>query len=65
MHSASGYLPKSYDPYPYLQGNEIADKLTRSGSVQRFVGPEHFLGVSRRNLRRKMKYRMQKQHLTL
>jgi len=27
-----------------LRGNEIADKPTRSGSVQRFVGPEPFLG---------------------
>jgi ribonuclease HI len=27
-----------------VRGNEIADKLARSGSVQRFVGPEPFLG---------------------
>jgi len=25
-------------------GNEIADKLVRDGSLQRFVGPEPFLG---------------------
>ena len=37
-------------------GNEIADKLTRDGSVQRFVGPEPFLGVSTQNIRRKMKF---------
>jgi len=45
--------------FPY----EIADKLARDGSVQRFVGPEPFLGVSRENIRRKMKSRMEKQHL--
>jgi ribonuclease HI len=27
-----------------VRGNKIADKLARSGSVQRFVGPEPFLG---------------------
>jgi ribonuclease HI len=27
-----------------VRGNEIADKLARSGSVQRFVRPEPFLG---------------------
>jgi len=38
-----------------VRGNEITDKLARSGSVQRFVGPEPFLGVSRQNIRRKIK----------
>jgi len=32
-----------------VRGNEIANKLARDGSVQRFVGPEPFLGVSRQN----------------
>jgi ribonuclease HI len=41
--------------YAEVQGNEIADKLKRDGSVQRFVGLEPFLGVSRQNIRRKMK----------
>ena len=27
-----------------VQGNEIADKLTRDGSVQNFVEPEQYLG---------------------
>jgi len=27
-----------------VRGNEIADKLTRSGFGQRFIGPEPFLG---------------------
>jgi len=46
-----------------VRGNEIADKLARSGSGQQFIGPEPFLGVSRQNIRRKMKRWMQRQHL--
>jgi hypothetical protein len=41
------------------------DRLPRDGSAQRFVGPEPFLGVSRQNIRRKMKRWMDKQHLAL
>jgi len=37
-----------------VKGNEIADKLARSDSGQRFIGPEPLLGVSRQNIRRKM-----------
>jgi hypothetical protein len=48
-----------------VRGNEIAGNLTRSGSVQRFVGPEPFLGFSRQTIRRKMKRWMEKQHLAL
>ena len=48
-----------------MSENEIADKLARSGSGQRFVGPEPFLGVSRQNIRRKMKCWMQRQNLAL
>jgi len=48
-----------------VRGNEITNKLARSGSVQQFVGPEPFLGVSRQNIRRKMKRWMEKQHLAL
>jgi len=48
-----------------VRGNEIADKLAGSGSSQRFVGPEPFLGVSRENIRRKMKRWIQRQHLAL
>ena len=47
------------------RGDEIADKLARDGSVQRFVGPEPFLGVSKQNIRRKMKRWMENQHLVL
>ena len=46
-------------------GNEVTDDFARSGSVQRFVGPEPFLGVSGSNIRRKMKRWMEKQHLVL
>jgi hypothetical protein len=48
-----------------VRGNEIADRLERSGSAQRLVGPEPFLGVSRQIIRRKMKCGMEKQHLAL
>jgi len=48
-----------------VRGNEIANRLTRSGSDQRFVGPEPFLGVSRQNIRRKLNCWMEKQHLSL
>ena len=48
-----------------VRGNEIADKLTRNGSVQHFVGPEPFLGGSRQKIRRKLKSWMGKQHLAL
>jgi hypothetical protein len=48
-----------------VRGNEIADMLARSGSVQRFVGPEPFLGVSSQNIRGKIKCWMEKQHLAL
>ena len=48
-----------------MQGNEIADRLARDDSVQRLVGLEAFLGVSRQNIQRKMKRWMEKQHLVL
>jgi hypothetical protein len=38
-----------------VRGNEIADKLARNGSGQRFIGPEPVLGFSRQNIRSKMK----------
>ena len=48
-----------------VRGNENADKFARSGPAQRFVGPESFLGVSRRNVRRNLNHWMEKQHLAL
>jgi hypothetical protein len=38
-----------------VRGNEVTDKLARDGFVQRFDGPELFLGVYRQNIRRKIK----------
>jgi hypothetical protein len=48
-----------------VRGNEIADKLARGGSAQRFVGPEPVLGVSRQNIKRKMKRWIENKHLAL
>jgi len=47
-----------------VRGNKITDKLTRDGSVQKFVGPELSLGVSRQNVRRKIKCWLDNQYLT-
>jgi len=46
-----------------IQGNNIANKITRDGSVQLFVGPELSLRVSRQNLRRKIIHWLGNQHL--
>jgi hypothetical protein len=49
-----------------MRGNETADRLARSGSGQRFIGPEPFLGLSRQqNIRNKIKFWMKNQHLAL
>jgi hypothetical protein len=48
-----------------VRGNEIADRLAMSGSGERFIGPESFWGVSRQNIRRKLKRWMKNQHLAL
>ena len=48
-----------------VQGNEIADKLGRDCSVERFAGPEPALGVSRQNIRRKIQCWMDNQHSVL
>jgi len=37
------------------RANEIADKLTRDGSIQRFVGPEPFLAVLKAEYKEKDK----------
>ena len=46
-----------------VRRNEIADKLARDSSVQGFVGSKPFLGVSRQNIRKKIKHWMENQHL--
>jgi len=50
-----------------VRANEIADKLARGGSARRFVGPEPepVLGISRQNIRRKMKRWIENKHLAL
>jgi len=48
-----------------VRENEISDKLTGDGSVQKFVGPDSFLGDSRQNIRRKIKRWMENQHFIL
>jgi len=48
-----------------VRGSEIAIRLARDGSVQKFVGPEPFLWVSRQNIRRNIKPWMEHQHLVL
>ena len=46
-------------------GNEIRNKLTRGCSVQKFVGPEPSLGVSRQNIRNRIKSWVDNQHLAM
>jgi hypothetical protein len=48
-----------------VRGNENADKLARDGSAQQFVEHEPVLGVSRQNIRRKMKRCIENKHLAL
>jgi ribonuclease HI len=48
-----------------IGGNEIADELAREGSVHQFVGPDPALGVSRQNIRNKIKCWFANQHMIL
>jgi len=50
---------------PGYEEIKFADKLAGYGSVQQFVGPEPFFGVSRQNIRRKIRRWMDKRHLAL
>jgi ribonuclease HI len=45
-----------------VRGNENANKLARDSSVQKFVGREPALGVSRQNIRRKISRWLVNQH---
>ena len=38
-----------------VRGNEIPDELARDGSALKFVGPEPALGVSRQDIRRRIR----------
>jgi len=59
------FFPQQSITVFYSTNHKCAYKLTRNGSVQRFVGPEPFFGVSRQNIRRKMKRWMENQHLVM
>jgi hypothetical protein len=48
-----------------VQGNEITDKLKRGGSIQKFIGPEPSQGVSRQNIKNKIKRWVGNQHLVM
>ena len=48
-----------------VRGNEIADKLARGGSIQKSVGPEPSLGVSRQNIENEIKRCVDNQHLAM
>jgi len=41
---------------------EIAEKLARDGSVQKFVGLKPSLGVSRQSIRKKIRHWLESQH---
>jgi hypothetical protein len=45
-----------------VQGNEIADELSRDGSVLKFDGPEAALGVSRQDIQRRIRCWLVNQH---
>jgi hypothetical protein len=45
-----------------VRGNEIADRLARSGSAMRLLGPEPALGVSRCDIRRGLRCWLSRQH---
>jgi hypothetical protein len=45
-----------------IRGNEIADGRTRGGSALRFLGPEPALGVSRRDLQKRLGRWLVNQH---
>jgi len=48
--------------YAGVQGNEITDKLARDRSALQFVGPELALGVSRQDIRRRIRGWLVNQH---
>jgi hypothetical protein len=48
-----------------VEGNEIANNLARGGSIQKLIGHEPSLGVSRQNIGNKIKHWLGKQHLAL
>ena len=45
-----------------VQRDEMANKLARGGSALKFVGPEPALGVSRQDIRRRIRCWLVNQH---
>ena len=45
-----------------IRGSEIADELARGSSALKFVGPEPALGVSRLDIRRRIRQWLVYQH---
>jgi hypothetical protein len=45
-----------------VRGNEIADELARGGSLLKFAGPQPALGVSRQDIRRRIRRWLVDQH---
>jgi ribonuclease HI len=41
-----------------IEGNEVADKLAKEGANRDFIGPEPYVGVSRSEIKTKMKRRL-------
>jgi ribonuclease HI len=48
-----------------VQGNEIANRLAKDGFVQKSVGPELSLGVSTKNIKKKINHLADNQHLAM
>ena len=48
-----------------VRRHEITDKLARDGSVQKFVGPEPSMRVSKQNTKMKIKRWVVNQHLAM
>ena len=51
--------------YSGICENEIANELTREGTVHQFVGPEPALGVSKQNIKKKITCWLSNQNVTM
>jgi hypothetical protein len=59
-------LQESWIPrYSGICENEIADELTREGTVHQFVGPEPVLRVSKQNIKKKITRWLGNQNVTM
>ena len=52
----------SFSGHAGVQGNEIFEELAMEGSVLKFVGPESALGVSRKDIQRRIRHFLVNQH---